>query len=205
MRIEWLGHACFALESGGWRIVIDPYQGVRGFQDVDTTADQVFCSHGHFDHAYREGVALTPGGQSPFTVKTVASFHDGEGGALRGGNTIHIFSAGGLRAVHLGDLGHPLSQEQLAAIGPCDAVMIPVGGTYTIDARQAHAQLETLGARVVLPMHYRLGALGLENIGTLDDFLALCPPEAIRRYEGSTLELTAETPAQIGVLTYQMT
>lgn len=107
MRIEWLGHACFALESGGWRIVIDPYQGVRGFRDVATTADQVFCSHGHFDHAYREGVALTPGGQSPFTVQTVASFHDGEGGALRGGNTIHIFSAGGAAGGPPGGLGAP--------------------------------------------------------------------------------------------------
>ena len=203
MKLEWLGHACFALESGGWRIVIDPYQGVRGFGDVRTEAHQVYCSHGHYDHAYRAGVAPLTGGVNPFTVREVATFHDDQGGSARGENTIRIFTAEGLSVAHLGDLGHDLSAEQLAAVGPCDAVLLPVGGTYTIDAPAARALLDRLRPRVAVPMHYRLGALGLENIGSLEDFLALCPPERVRRYEGNTLELTAETPEQVAVLTYR--
>ena len=203
MKLEWLGHACFALESGGWRIVIDPYQKVRGFGDVRTEAHQIFCSHGHYDHAYREGVTLLAGGENPFAVREVSTFHDGQGGAARGENTIRIFTAEGLSVAHLGDLGHDLTDAQLAAVGPCDAVLIPVGGTYTIDARQARDLLDRLRPRVAVPMHYRLGELGLENIGTLEEFLALCPPERVRRYGGNTLELTAETPAQVAVLTCQ--
>ena len=52
MTITWLGHACFALESAGYRIVIDPYQGVAGLPDISTQANAVYCSHQHGDHAY---------------------------------------------------------------------------------------------------------------------------------------------------------
>lgn len=203
MKLEWLGHACFALESGGWRIVIDPYRGVPGFGDVHTAAHQVFCSHGHYDHAYREGVTSLAGGETPFAVREVAAFHDDQSGGARGENTIRIFTAEGLSVAHLGDLGHALSQEQLAAVGPCDAVLIPVGGIYTIDAPAAWALLDRLRPRVAVPMHYRLGDLGLENIGTLEEFLVHCSPEQVRRYEGNVLELTAETPEQVAVLTYK--
>ena len=45
-----------------------------------------------------------------------------------------IFEVGGVRIAHLGDLGHVLNDEQLAAIGAVDVLLIPVGGTFTIDA-----------------------------------------------------------------------
>ena len=202
MKLEWLGHACFALESGGYRIVLDPYHDVRGYADVSTQAHQILCSHRHYDHAYQEGVQLLPGGESPFAVRTVDVFHDDKGGALRGENRIHVLSAEGLTVVHLGDLGHNLSEEQLAAVVPCDALLVPVGGTYTIDAAQAKALAERINPTVVVPMHYRLGELGLENIGTLDQFLALWPAERIHRYPDNALDLTADTPRQVAVLSY---
>ena len=59
---------------------------------------------------------LLPERESPFTVREVETFHDDRGGALRGTNTIRIFTAGGLSAVHLGDLGHQLTAEQAAAV-----------------------------------------------------------------------------------------
>ena len=55
MTITWLGHSCFVLESGGFRALLDPYKCVRGFPDITAEADAVYCSHGHFDHAYTEG------------------------------------------------------------------------------------------------------------------------------------------------------
>ena len=202
MKLEWLGHACFALESGDYRVVVDPYKGVRGYPDVQTEANQVLCSHGHYDHAYREGVRLLSGGDCPFAIRTMKTFHDDKGGAQRGENLVHILTAEGITVVHLGDLGHPLSREQLAELGPCHTLLIPVGGTYTIDAPLAHTLAEEIAPRVVVPMHYRLGPLGLENIGTLDDFLKLWPEALIRRLEGSALELTADMPRQVAVPAY---
>ena len=200
MTITWLGHACFMLESGGYRLLVDPYRDVPGLRNTAAEAEAVYCSHGHGDHAYTQELTLTRGRTSPFTVEEIPTCHDEAGGSLRGGNTVRCFAAEGLRVVHLGDLGHQLSAQQLAAIGRCDALMVPVGGTYTVDAAGAKAVADAVGARVVIPMHYRRGAVGYGNIGTVEDFTALCAPELVREYDGSALELTADTPRQVAVL-----
>ena len=108
MKLTLLGHSCFAVESGGYRVVLDPYY-VESYPPLHTSANEVLCSHHHRDHDFVEAVELTPRGGSPFTVETVQAFHDDQGGALRGTNTIHVLAAEGLRVVHLGDLGHELS------------------------------------------------------------------------------------------------
>ena len=140
MNITWLGHSCFLIESAGWRIVLDPYY-VETYPALHVDADETLCSHSHRDHAFLEAVTLSGRNraESPFTVETVSTFHDEKGGALRGENTIHILRAEGLTLVHCGDLGHELSEEQLKKIKGCDALLIPVGGYYTIDAFPADA------------------------------------------------------------------
>lgn len=200
MTITWMGHACFLLESGGYRVLLDPFKGVRGYPDTAARADAVYCSHGHFDHAYTDEVTLTAGGASPFTIREVDTFHDDQGGAARGSNTVRCLTAGGLTAVHLGDLGHQLTDEQAAAIGPCDALLIPVGGTYTLDAAGARAVVDRLKPRVVIPMHYRVGDKGLEVLDTVEGFLRLFPAEKVRRYPGQTFTLDRDTPDQVAVL-----
>ena len=116
MKLTWLGHACFLLEEDGYRIVLDPYTGVAGYPPLHIQAHAVFCSHGHFDHHATDCVELLPERESPFTVREVETFHDDRGGALRGTNTVRIFTAGGLSVAHLGDLGHQLTAEQAAAV-----------------------------------------------------------------------------------------
>lgn len=60
MKLTWLGHSCFIIESQGYRIVLDPYQdgSVPGLAPVRVEADQVLCSHGHGDHCGTECVTL---------------------------------------------------------------------------------------------------------------------------------------------------
>lgn len=200
MRITWLGHACFVVEYEGYRVVIDPFCDVPGFPDTAVEAEEVLCSHGHFDHNYRRGVTLHPGKESPFTVKTVDTAHDPCGGTLRGRNTVHVLHAGALTVVHLGDLGHPLSDAQAQALRGCDALLIPVGGTYTVDAAGAAEIVRSLQPRVVIPMHYRGDGFGFDNIDTVEPFLARFAPEEVRRYDGNTLELTSDTAPQVAVL-----
>lgn len=151
---------------------------------------KILCSHGHFDHNAVDQAEVVPfDGPCPFTIRTVEAFHDSQGGALRGNNTIHILSAGGVTIAHLGDLGHQLSPEQLAAIGPLDAALIPVGGVYTLDAQGAKAVCEALRPKCVIPMHYRHAPYGLPNVGGAEDFLALWSKPEIHRLEGPALEL----------------
>lgn len=186
MTITWRGHSCFLLEQDGFRVVIDPYTRVPGYPALEMEAHAVFCSHGHFDHNYGDAVKLLPKMESPFSVEEVASFHDGQEGALRGANTIRVFTAGGVRVCHLGDLGHQLSKEQLAAIGRCDAVLVPVGGTYTVDAAGAKAVCDAMKPRSVVPMHYHHAPYGLKEVSGVEDFLRLWPAAALRRLPDSS-------------------
>ena len=200
MTITWLGHSCFILESGGFRALLDPYHEVQGLPDVEAEADAVYCSHDHFDHGYTEKVRLTSGKENPFAVREIQTFHDDQGGALRGGNVIRTFTAEGLTVAHLGDLGHPLSPAQLAELGRCDAALIPGGGFYTIDAAGAKAAADAIGARVVIPMHYRKGEVGFDVLSALEDFTGLYPGELVKEYPSNTLTLTGDTPRQVAVL-----
>lgn len=202
MNVIWNGHSCFTLEAAEGSVVFDPYQdgSVPGYAPLRLSADRVLCSHDHRDHGAKEVVSLS--GKAPaLQVEEIHTFHDPEKGALRGPNIIHIITAEGLRVAHLGDLGCDLEPEQVKQLQELDAVLIPVGGHFTIDARQAQAVAGQLGARVVVPMHYRSPAFGYDVIGPLDDFLALRTD--VVKYEGNTLNLTKDTPAQTAVLTYQ--
>ena len=199
MNLTWLGHACFALEQDGYRIVIDPYTNVEGHADVQTSAHAVYCSHQHYDHNAVAGVTLLPTRECPFTVRTVKTCHDEEGGALRGENLIHIFSAGGITIAHLGDLGHQLTPEQLSAIGKVDGILVPIGGTYTVDAAGAKRVCDAIGPKWVVPMHYRHAPYGFPVLQTAEDFTALWP-DAIR-VESSSLTVD-ETTTGVNVLTF---
>lgn len=186
MTITWLGHACFALESAGYRIVTDPWREVPGFGEMKTEAHAVFCSHGHYDHAATETVSLLPGGTSPFSVAEIPSFHDDVQGAKRGENTIRIFEAAGTRVAHLGDLGHLLDDAQLAALRGVDVLLIPIGGVYTIDPVEAKQLTDAVGAAVTVPMHYRRGELGFDNIADVEEFLSLFDSSRIVRIDGNS-------------------
>ena len=104
--MQLLSHVQALIQQEGYRIVLDPFTEVPGHPDTDTQAHQVLCSHGHFDHCAEAGVELLEQRESPFTIRTVDTCHDDANGALRGPNTIHILSAGGVTVAHLGDLGH---------------------------------------------------------------------------------------------------
>lgn len=197
MKLTWLGHACFLLEQDGYRVVLDPYEGVEGYPELRVEAHEVLCSHQHYDHNAVGCVKLLPKRESPFAVHTVAAFHDDQGGAARGANTIHVLSAGGVTVAHLGDLGHPLSAEQLAAIGPVDGILIPVGGVYTVDAAGAKGVCESLHPRWIVPMHYRHAPCGLPNVAGVEPFLALWPAEQVHRLPGREI---VPGPEMTGIL-----
>ena len=173
MKITYHGHACFTVEYEGYSIVLDPFKGVRGFKDTDLEANEVLCSHGHFDHAYTDGVRIKEGRKSPFDVRMIDCFHDDKEGAARGTNKITVLSAGGKSAAHFGDLGHMLSDEQVDKLKGLDCIMIPVCGFFTINAEQAVEIIRKIEPKTIIPMHYKDGDKGLEMVGTVEQFMDL--------------------------------
>lgn len=204
MTIQWLGHSCFRVRAAGYAIVLDPYAdgSVTGLPPMRTTANAVLCSHDHHDHNAVQVVALADSdAPSPFVVTKVESTHDDVGGTKRGMNTIHVLEAEGVRVAHLGDLGTQLTEAQRARIGRLDALLVPVGGYYTIDAEGAKAVVDALKPTVTIPMHYRTEAYGYPEIAGFDGYLRLVDDAVL--YETDTMDITGQTPRQTAVLTVQ--
>ena len=177
MEIKYLGHSCFKINDC---LVIDPYKNgsVPGLSPLRVSAAKVICSHGHADHSGVECVEIVPG-KCEFEILEVSSFHDDQGGSLRGPNTIFVISKNGEKLVHLGDLGHFPNEEQLEEISDADYLLVPVGGFYTIDAKMATKICKAARPKYIIPMHYRTAKSGYLEIATVDDFLKLSKDEKI--------------------------
>lgn len=206
VRIQWHGHACFRLTTAaGLVIVTDPFDESVGYLFPRGAADVVTVSHEHFDHNCVGAVGghplvlkgagvhdLGPLGEKSkgATIRGVASFHDSQQGRQRGPNTIFVFDLDGLRVVHLGDLGHQLTAQQVAELGEVDLLLVPVGGTYTLDGPAAAKVVEALRPALVIPMHYRTDALSFP-LAPVEEFL-----RAVRGWVERSTRTTAELEAR---------
>lgn len=163
MKITWLGHASFLIESEDTCIVTDPFAKRVGYPIYAGKVDIVTVSHDHYDH---NAVELLQGNPrvvrqtGEFTVDGTQitgfdSFHDKRQGQERGPNIIFKFVTEGISLLHLGDLGHVLAPEMAAGLGQIDVLMLPVGGRFTVDAGEAFTIAELLQPRIIIPMHYK--------------------------------------------------
>jgi L-ascorbate metabolism protein UlaG (beta-lactamase superfamily) len=184
MKIKWYGHAAFLITSDqGTKIIIDPYEpgafgGQLSYGKIEDQADIVIISHDHADHNYTKDLPGTPQtvkGSGSKTVKGVSmkgisTYHDPSKGSERGANTIFTLKIDNIRLCHLGDLGHLLSDKELSEIGPVDILLIPVGGFFTIDSKEAAHVAERIKPKILIPMHFKTEKCGFP-IAPVEDFL----------------------------------
>ena len=203
MKITWIGHSCFKIESNGFTLILDPYEDgyVPGLKPLRESADMVLCSHDHGDHNAKDLVAISEGQACPFTITTIDTFHDEVQGAKRGPDTIHIIDDGKVRIAHLGDLGCELEEGQIEQLKGLDVCLIPVGGYYTIDGKQAAELVHLIHPRIVIPMHYRddKAGFGFDVISTVEDF-ADCM-DSVTRLDQSSITIDDLPDAQVVILT----
>jgi len=195
IEIEYIAHASFRLRTAdGPELLIDPYAsqvwlGYDWPEGIDP--DAILITHPHYDHdAGRfRGAPFPWGPQVPvvdapgtftfgdFTVSGVEGKHADPYGMEFGQlNTPMVIEAHGLRIAHLGDNG-PLTAAAIAALGRVDVLMIAGDALYHIvSAEDTQATIDAIDPRIVIPMHYRLPDLEVEedspsDLGDLDPWL----------------------------------
>ncbi len=181
MEITYIGHSCFQLKGSTINIIIDPYDPKKtGYKLPKLKADVVLVTHDHADHNYAEGVAdyrLLINAPGEYETNDVfifgySAFHDTDEGEERGINTIYLVDIDGFTVLHLGDLGHELSESTLENIDKVDVLMVPVGGKYTIDEEKASKVISAIEPGLVIPMHYATEDLAFkDDIKPVNEFL----------------------------------
>jgi len=198
MEIRWHGHSCFEIGEG-IKIVIDPHDGHSlGIEPPDARADVVLVTHHHFDH---DAVNVVKGNFKVIDkpgeyqiedvrIKGVPAYHDELQGKKRGKITMYKIETEGIKLLHVGDLGHVLTSQQLDEIGNIDIFFTPVGGVYTVDAKKAYENVKLLKPKVVIPMHYKVSGMTL-GIQPVDPFISYFPADKVE-YVGNSISFTKD-------------
>ena len=171
MHISWFGQSCFRLETKDVKIMIDPFSKDIGLRMPRFNDNIYLVTHNHYDHNNTESAGSEafiingPGEYEKSGVQVVGiqSFHDNVQGQERGYNTIYVVTADEIRLCHLGDFGQDqLTEEQLNDIGEVDILCVPIGGTYTIDAKTAVKIVKQIEPKIIIPMHYSIAGLNIK-------------------------------------------
>lgn len=184
MHIIWHGQACFQIIASLAKgeqisICIDPFSKEIGLRPPSFNADIVLVTHNHFDHnnySSLRGDAFLINGPGEYErkgifIQGILSWHDNKQGSERGLNTIYTIELENMRLCHLGDLGQKeLTEKQVSQIGEVDILMIPVGGTYTINGIEAAKIISQIEPLLVIPMHYAIPGLKVK-LDSVDKFL----------------------------------
>jgi L-ascorbate metabolism protein UlaG (beta-lactamase superfamily) len=179
MFITYLGHSCFKLQDkvgvDGITVVTDPFDKATGYKVPNFEADIITVSHNHHDHNNADALR----GQ-PFIIKTAGEYDikgvmiegiDSSHGGDLGANIIYRIEIDDVSIAHLGDLGKVLDDKQLERLAGVDIVMIPVGGKYTLDAKQAVEVISQIEPRIVIPMHYKTAEGSIKDIEGVEKFI----------------------------------
>lgn len=193
--IYWYGQACFKIKGKSTSVVVDPYSGeFTGLKEPKLEANVVCVTHSHQDHNNSSSVKGLEEGKGAFVISGpgeyeilganivgVDSFHDDKEGAERGKNTIYQISIDDVNIVHLGDLGQKqLTQAQVEELSGCDVLMIPVGGVYTINSKEAPGIIAQLEPKFIVPMHYKVDTLKFD-LAPVEEFLKAMGKENVEK------------------------
>lgn len=174
--ITYFGHSCFQVTCNNKSILFDPYadNNVPGLKlPRNISVSNVYCSHEHADHNAKDLVHALHTQPFPITLLTVP--HDDANGLKRGFSNITFANVDGTIIAHLGDIGCLPTEDEYAQLKQADVILIPCGGYYTIDAKQAQKIIDFCNPKLTILMHYKDGDIGYEVLQDIKDIQEIIP------------------------------
>jgi L-ascorbate metabolism protein UlaG (beta-lactamase superfamily) len=173
MELTWYGRTCVRLRGRDAVVVADPYAAVVGPTGRGITGEIVTFSHPDDSpppkakakaKRSRDGRTILPtsleaafvlDGPGEYEIKDVLltgvrTYRDDSQGRDRGKQTAFVVELDGMHTIHLGEIGHLLTEEELADVGSVDVACVPVGGV--LSATRAAELIAQLDPRIVVPM-----------------------------------------------------
>ena len=183
-KFHYINHACFMIEKNNSAIIFDPFLdgNPEGLQAKDIKVDYIFITHGHFDHlgsafeiakncdatiistAEICGLAEANGCKAhgmhlggtfmfPFgKVRVAMAFH---GSGIAGGHACgFVVDFYGTKVYFSGDTALYSDMQLLPQLDPFDYAVLPIGGNFTMDPKDAAIAAKFLQAKYVIPVHY---------------------------------------------------
>jgi len=189
MIITWLGQSCFKLQEKDTTVIIDPFDAATGLKEPRGSADVVLITHDHHDHNNLDAIKGDPfviNKPGEYEAKGVfvygiPAYHDNVEGKERGENIIYLIESEGLKIAHLGDLGQiALTDAQLEGLNGADILLIPVGGGFTINGKEAVEIINQVEPRIVIPMHYKIPGLkiSLDGVDKFCKEIGICSKDS---------------------------
>jgi L-ascorbate metabolism protein UlaG (beta-lactamase superfamily) len=189
MRLKWYGHASFRVTAdNGTSIITDPYTPeTSGFKPFTEPSDIVIMSSDNDPFHCRAD--LVPG--SPVVINALQLAQSGGSGVEQGitisaieamealdhrehdpdQNGMYRFTVDGISIGHMGDVGNPLSAEQIDFFRDVDVLLALTGGHPTIDLDDLKVVIDEARPKLVIPMHFRTLRSKLSNILWVESFL----------------------------------
>ncbi|BEP17707.1 hypothetical protein PYJP_10590 [Pyrofollis japonicus] len=201
VEIVWWAHACVEIKCCGKSLLIDPHDGGSlgpVFKPPSTSPDYILVTHEHYDHNAVEAVARSDTivvrerigsfELGPFRITGLRLPHDEFEGRLRGYVVAYRIEVDELKLTHLSDLGRPLTSNEAEKLR-ADVAFVPAGNVYTLHPKRALEAADTLGAKVVVPIHYWLPGMQLP-LDPLDVLLRYAKKWRVVRHDANTIVLS---------------
>lgn len=162
MTISWYGEACFLLESGGVRILIEPPQKESGINSPRLKSDVLIYSKSRNS----EGSPLSGSETGTFVIDSPGEYEI-KGinvlGIADEENTLYNIEIDGIKISHLGFLGKDLDNGKMALINDPDIIFVPVGNGSVLDAEKAMKLINKIEPSVAIPMLYDIKGLKIKR------------------------------------------
>lgn len=208
MNIRWYGQAAFRLKAdSGISVITDPYTPeILGYAPIRDSADVVIVSslddQAHCRHDLVPGDHVTvsaidvartrsvPEG-CPLSVTAVLAMEIADHPEhAPGQNAMYRFELDGIQVGHMGDVGNPLSADQIAFFNGIDVLLALAGGELTIALEDLMVLVDAVKPKIIVPMHFRTLTYKPRNTHWIQTFLDYFPDERVDFAFSSEARLT---------------